>query len=231
VVGAGPGRELGRTVMGHARLPRVVRLLHQASSSDRAGAGSSERTSPVQDTQRGQSFSGSRPQPPAPARDHHRTAGQSHSHSTQALLCRTALYSPERRLPDVPDRTGPPEQMLGMKLLGSGRSDGARSLGRGTDAAACWLSMSGCWPTARRASRIPWHCMIHPETSRFICPVLASELISIICQPVPAAASRCYLIQMLRWQMTSTNGCSCWSADEENSPRFFLTMDALYRLS
>jgi hypothetical protein len=52
VVGAGPGRELGRTVMGHARLPRVVRLLHQASSSDRAGAGSSERTSPVQDTQR-----------------------------------------------------------------------------------------------------------------------------------------------------------------------------------
>jgi hypothetical protein len=26
--------------MGHARLPRVVRLLHQASSSDRAGAGS-----------------------------------------------------------------------------------------------------------------------------------------------------------------------------------------------
>ena len=39
-------------VMGHARLPRVVRLLHQANSSDRAGAGSSERTSPVQDTQR-----------------------------------------------------------------------------------------------------------------------------------------------------------------------------------
>ena len=52
MVGAGPGRELGRTVMGHARLPRVVRLLHQASSADRAGAGSSERTSPVQDTQR-----------------------------------------------------------------------------------------------------------------------------------------------------------------------------------
>ena len=52
MVGAGPGRELGRTVMGHARLPRVVRLLHQASSSDRAGAGSSGWTSPVPDTQR-----------------------------------------------------------------------------------------------------------------------------------------------------------------------------------
>jgi hypothetical protein len=39
--------------MGHARLPRAVRLLHQASSSDRTGAGSSERTSPVQDTPAG----------------------------------------------------------------------------------------------------------------------------------------------------------------------------------
>ena len=27
------------------------------------------------------------------------------------------------------------------------------------------------------------------------------------------------------------NGCSCWSPDEENSSGFFLTMDALYRLS
>jgi hypothetical protein len=38
--------------MGHARMPRAVRLLHQASSSGRAGAGSSERTSPAQDTTR-----------------------------------------------------------------------------------------------------------------------------------------------------------------------------------
>jgi hypothetical protein len=45
------------------------------------------------------------------------------------------------------------------------------------------------------------------------------------------AASRCYLIQMLRCPLTSANGCSCWSPDEENSPRIFLTMDALYRLS
>jgi hypothetical protein len=43
VVGAGLGPELGKTVMGPARLPRAVRLLHQASSSDRAGAGSSGR--------------------------------------------------------------------------------------------------------------------------------------------------------------------------------------------
>ena len=35
------------------------------------------------------------------------------------------------------------------------------------------------------------------------------------------AASRCYLIQMLRSALTCTNGCSCWSADEENSPQSF----------
>jgi len=45
------------------------------------------------------------------------------------------------------------------------------------------------------------------------------------------AATRCYLIQMLRSALTCTNGCSCWSPDEENSPGVFLTMDALYRLS
>jgi hypothetical protein len=45
------------------------------------------------------------------------------------------------------------------------------------------------------------------------------------------AATRCYLIQMLRSVLTCTNGCSCWSTDEENSPLVFLTMDALYRLS
>jgi hypothetical protein len=43
--------------MGHARLPRAVRLLHQASSSDRAGAGSSGRTSPVPETPIGVSHS------------------------------------------------------------------------------------------------------------------------------------------------------------------------------
>ena len=45
------------------------------------------------------------------------------------------------------------------------------------------------------------------------------------------AASRCYLIHMLQSALTCANGCSCWSADEENSPGVFLTMDALYRLS
>jgi hypothetical protein len=39
-------------VMGHARGDRAVRLLHQASSSNRAGAGSRGWTSPVPDTQR-----------------------------------------------------------------------------------------------------------------------------------------------------------------------------------
>jgi hypothetical protein len=38
--------------MGHARCHRAVRLLHQASSFDWAGAGSSGRTSPVKDSRR-----------------------------------------------------------------------------------------------------------------------------------------------------------------------------------
>jgi hypothetical protein len=38
--------------MGHARCHRAVRLLHQASSFDWAGAGSRERTSPAKDTTR-----------------------------------------------------------------------------------------------------------------------------------------------------------------------------------
>jgi hypothetical protein len=37
-----------------------------------------------------------------------------------------------------------------------------------------------------------------PEKNRFVCPVPVSKLISIARQPVPAAAIRCYLIQMLR---------------------------------
>jgi hypothetical protein len=43
-----------------------------------------------------------------------------------------------------------------------------------------------------------WHWMLQPEISRFICRILARKLISIVRQPVPIAASRCYLIQMLR---------------------------------
>src|SRR4029450_10283868 len=35
------------------------------------------------------------------------------------------------------------------------------------------------------------------------------------------AATRCYLIQMLGLALTYTNGCSCWSPDEENSPSVF----------
>jgi hypothetical protein len=67
----------------------------------------------------------------------------------------------------------------------------------------------------------PWHRTFQPETSRFICRLLARELISIGRQLVPIAASRCYLIQMLRSVLTCTNGCSCWSPDEENSPNVF----------
>jgi hypothetical protein len=70
-----------------------------------------------------------------------------------------------------------------------------------------------------------------PETGRSICQILVLILISIVRQPVLIAASRCYLIQMLRSVLTCINGCSCWSPDEENSPRILLTMDALYRQS
>jgi hypothetical protein len=31
--------------------------------------------------------------------------------------------------------------------------------------------------------------------------------------------------------LACANGCSCWSPYEENSSGFFLTMDALFRLS
>jgi hypothetical protein len=86
------------------------------------------------------------------------------------------------------------------------------------------------WPTVRRESGA-WQCLLQPETSLFVCRILARKLISISRQPVLIAASRCYLIQMLGSLLTCANGCSCWSPDEENSLRFFLTMDALYRLS
>ena len=69
------------------------------------------------------------------------------------------------------------------------------------------------------------------EKRRAICPVRDQRLIRISRQPVLLAANRCYLIQILRSALTCTIGCSCWSPDEENSPRFFLTMDVLCRLS
>jgi hypothetical protein len=57
--------------------------------------------------------------------------------------------------------------------------------------------------------------------SGLVCPVLTFKLISIGRQPVLIAARRCYLIQMLRSALACINGCSCWSPDEENSPRIF----------
>jgi hypothetical protein len=69
------------------------------------------------------------------------------------------------------------------------------------------------------------------EKRHAMCPVRDQKLISICRQPMLIAATRCYLIQMLRSALTCANGCSCWSPGEENSPRIFLTMDALYRLS
>ena len=119
---------------------------------------------------------------------------------------------------------------MGRSLLNSGGSDGARGPWsrhgrRGALATYPWStdcakSVSGDLGTARSTRDEPVNCRI-----------LARKLISIVRQPVLIAASRCYLIQMLRSALTCTNGCSCWSSNEGNRPRVFLTMDALYRLS
>jgi hypothetical protein len=50
----------------------------------------------------------------------------------------------------------------------------------------------------------------------------------------PASATCCYSLLLdphATMTLTCTNGCSCWSPDEENSPKLFLTMDVLCRLS
>src|SRR5215216_2408802 len=52
-------------------------------------------------------------------------------------------------------------------------------------------------PTARKVPPEPLAPHFQPETSRLICRVLARKLISIVRQPVPVAASRCYLIQII----------------------------------
>ena len=74
----------------------------------------------------------------------------------------------------------------------------------------------------RCVSRIPWHCMIDQRRAGQFVGFSSRELISIDRQPMPIATSRCYLIQMLTiFLLTCANGCSCWSADEENSPKVF----------
>jgi hypothetical protein len=123
--------------------------------------------------------------------------------------------------------------MIGLHLPNSGGRDGARGPWSTTRtprrAGDRSLSLTDCaksvWGTLGTCTREP------QEMRRFVCPVPVSKLINVGRQLVLIAASRCYLIQMLRSALACTNGCSCWSPDEENSPGFFLTMDALYRLS
>jgi hypothetical protein len=125
-----------------------------------------------------------------------------------------------------PDRTGPPKADDGLEspkqrrirrrqgslvATRTPRRDSLPILGR---------------PTARRVSREALALHVQPETSRLICRILARKLISIVRQPVLIAASRCYLIQMLGSAVTCANGCSCWSPNERNRPRVFLTIDA-----
>jgi hypothetical protein len=111
---------------------------------------------------------------------------------------------------------------MSSQLPNSGGSDDAWSPGsrhgrRGAlfttpwSLADCAKSVSG--PLALHA--------LQPETSRLICRILLRKLISIVRQPMPVAAIRCYLIQILRSTLTCANGCSCWSPDEENSPQSF----------
>ena len=130
----------------------------------------------------------------------------------QTALTRKAAQS------DLPRPYWTAEQKMSSHLLNSGKSD-----------AACRriLAVADC------ATCVSEPLVLHaqPETSRFICRILVRKLISIGCQPVLLATTRCYLIQLLRSALTCANGCSCWSPDEENSPGFLLTMDALYRLS
>jgi len=89
-------------------------------------------------------------------------------------------------------------------------------LGHDTDAATA-LAIDPCrLATARSVSRGSLALRASPETSRSNCRLLVRRLISIEGQSVPIAASRCYLIQMLRSALTCANGCFCWSPDEEN---------------
>jgi hypothetical protein len=94
-------------------------------------------------------------------------------------------------------------------------------LGRDTDAAAALVTAP--WPLddcAKRVSRplaLPALTRDEPVNLSDSCPKTHQHFR----QPMPVAASRCHLIQMLRSALTCTNGCSCWSTDEENSPRNF----------
>jgi hypothetical protein len=81
---------------------------------------------------------------------------------------------------------------------------------------------SGSW--RNQVMGTPLRALI-PEMGEPYCQICAPELTSIGGQPMLIGATRCYLIQMLGSALTWTNGCSCWSPDEENSPQIFLTMD------
>jgi hypothetical protein len=74
--------------------------------------------------------------------------------------------------------------MMGSHLLNSGKSD---------DTGWQILALANC----AKCVSAPLALEVQPETSRFICRILARKLISLGRQPVLLAASRCYLIQML----------------------------------
>ena len=74
--------------------------------------------------------------------------------------------------------------MMGSHLLNSGKSD---------DTGWQILALANC----AKCVSAPLALEVQPETSRFICRILAWKLISLGRQPVLIAASRCYLIQML----------------------------------
>jgi hypothetical protein len=100
---------------------------------------------------------------------------------------------------------------MASHLLNSGGSDDARGpwVAARTPRRAGYRSLADC---AKNVSGLlTLHASARDEP--VICRLRGRELISI----------DCYLIQMLGWHWTCTNGCSCWSPDEENRLRFFLT--------
>jgi hypothetical protein len=73
----------------------------------------------------------------------------------------------------------------------------------------------GAWRPTLVVGRLRQECLgdprywtSQPEKGRFICRILVRKLISIVCQLVLLAATRCSLIQMLGWALACANGCS-----------------------
>ncbi len=70
-------------------------------------------------------------------------------------------------------------------------------------------------------------CQLHSaaEKRRSIRPVQVLKLIRIVCQPMPAVATRCYSIQSAILHATCLRDCSCWSPVVRNRLRVFVDVE------